>query len=353
MKDINRNERGLYLTFTPYHVLLATLVASSRSNGSNHLVIFPSFPRAVELVHFVSHALSWPFDHWDIRPCVHGASQWRRRLSTLRNLVYIKELVSQNRFQILVTAHDGRPESQLGSFLAKKYWDAKYYYLEDGAALYSEPRRGSRLFEGIYKQLFGSWWVGYIGHGMNPLLDGIFAVYPDLVPEDRHAPRIPLSLRSLLTIRTKRESLLSAFKEGNWQGSLERLQILDAIVFLGHSEMMTEHTMVRVESVLRWCKVQGLRFGIKYHPREISRYVKPHKTLEVPQWLPAELLFLITSENIKYIFGEASTVLLTARTLLPEDVRVVDFSGRRQDEQLARVMKHLSIEPFTASGRMS
>ena len=129
------------------------------------------------------------------------------------------------------------------------------------------------------------------------------------------------------------------------------LSSLDAVLIVKHSEFARGipgygHT---INETLAIAKIQGLRLAIKYHPREFRGdflSVGNSKGITVlPQSLPVELLYIITSKQIKFIIGDISTSLLTAKWLL-NNAAVISIALLldQTDPKLLKTFRKLGIK---------
>ena len=346
--------KNLFIAFTPYHVLLAYAIArDEESSAENYLFVISDFRDVEPLIHFLEGWSRCPFAQIERLPGMYSqASNFRRRFTIRRNLTTIIESVTRHKVERVYIFHDGRPEAQAALHFANKgNKGAVGIYVEDGAGAYSSYESTKRPLHKLLlaKLFYGPWWQDVRVLGTSRWIDEVKAIFPRLVrPELRlkHVSSIPR--HALLELRDQ-EWLYEYLKTLGVK--IAGLNDLDAILIVAHSEFASQIPGYKqvTEDVLSMAKSQNLRLGIKYHPRESQDdFLSVNDTegiLVLPKSLPIELVYILTLEQIRFIIGDISTALLTAKWLL-DNAMVVSIAPllNQTDSQLFETFAELGIK---------
>lgn len=347
---------SLYIAHTPYHVILASALASEsdESQGDQHLLgILDSDMEP--LLESIRGARDDPFD--EVRTLAGAATFASRiahtsRLTQFRaryNCFVVRRYVADNRTNEVYSFNDQRPEDQ-AAFDAvtrdESLRDVRRVYVEDGTSAYTYMRREWSWFETVKMKLFyGRWRTQVEEHGSSKWVDEVYGSFPDHVRPD---------LRTRPVSALPREAVLALGDRSWFRRYLEtcdvadRLDELDGVVFVALSEDVDfdGEYVETIESVIRRFTDRGDRIGVKYHPRESKEFLNldGSSAVVLPRGIPAEVIFVANPDGIGFVLGNVSTSLLTARWLC-EDVTVISLARVFQSdfEHLLGVFESLGI----------
>ena len=346
--------KNIFIAFTPYHVLLSYAIAlKEESSAENYLSVISDFSDVDPLIRSLKGWSRCPFAQIECLPGVYGqASMSRRRFTVRRNLTAITHFVSRQKFGRIYVFHDGRAEAQAALHFAKKGNKGTVgVYVEDGAGAYSSYGPTKRPLHKLLlgKLFYGLWWEDISVLGTSRWIDEVKAIFSQFVrPELRlkHVTSIPRY--ALLELRNQEwpHEYLKTLGVG-----IAELNNLDAVLIVEHSEFASRIPGYKqvIGEVLTVAKKQGLRLGVKYHPRELLgdflSVGNTERMILLPQSLPIELLYIIALKQIRFVFGNISTSLLTAKWLL-DDVAVLSVAPLigQTGPQLLSVFHELDIK---------
>ncbi len=127
----------------------------------------------------------------------------------------------------------------------------------------------------------------------------------------------------------------------------------DALIILPHSSYVRRHNIPNIihtySDLIEEMKKLNYSIGIKYHPRETeSNYLDIDVASGVsilPQDIPIEVLFYGNDETPpKFVIGDSSTGLLTARTILGENVAILSINSIiKPNNQISNVFEKANI----------
>lgn len=350
--------RNVFIAFTPYHILLSCGIALDQSDlADNCLFIVSDFSDVEPLIHSLEGWNYSPFAQIECLPGIYGQDRkYRRRFISRKNLTTITEFINKHQVSRIYVFHDGRAEAQAALHFAKKdNRDAVGTYVEDGAGAYSSHVPTKRPLHTLLlgKLFYGPWWEGVDVLGTSRWIDEVKAIFPRLVrPELRlkHVTSIPR--HALLELRNQEWPYKYLEALGMQIAELEHLE---AVLVVAHSEFAARISGYKqaIEDFLAIAKSQALRLAIKYHPREpLTNFLSVAEAEGIsilPQSVPIELVYIIASEKIRFVIGDISTSLLTAKWLL-SNVTVVSIApllGQSDSQPLIKVFRELDIKVVT------
>lgn len=345
--------KNIFICFTPYHVLLSCGIALDCGNSAqNYLFVISDFRDATYWVHLLKDWNQSPFTQIECLPGIYDSASIFRRCSTIRkNLTPITQFVSKHGADCVFVFNDGRPEAQGALHFAKKSnKNATGVYVEDGLVAYSSYTSTKRPLHKLLlgKLFYGPWWKDVRVLGTSEWVDEVKAIFPQFVrPVLRLKHVTPIPKHILLELRNQKwpyEYLKALGVE------ITELDNLDIILIVAHSEFAKRVPEYKqsIEKILSMAKSQDLRLGVKYHPRELLDdflSLGANGVLVLPQSLPMELLYIIAAAQIKFIIGDISTSLLTAKWLL-SNVTVVSIAPLigQFDLQLIGIFRSLGVK---------
>ena len=346
--------KNVFISFTPYHILLSYAIAlDEEKSAKNCLFVISDFGDVDPLVYSLEGWSRCPFAQIERLPGVYGqVSRFRRHFIIKRALIPITEFITRHKIECVYVFNDGRPEAQAALHFAKKANKSTVgIYVEDGAGVYSAYKSTKRpLYKILLAKLFyGPWWQDVKVLGTSRWIDEVKAIFPQLVrPELRSKPITSISRYALLELQNQEWPY--EYLE-NLGVKIGELNDLDAVLIVAHSEFARRIPRYKrvIENVLAIARSQGLRLAIKYHPREtLGDFLLVGNTegiIVLPQSLPIELVYIFTSKQIRFIVGDISTSLLTAKWLL-DNAMVVSIAPLigQTDSQLFRTFHELDIK---------
>lgn len=347
---------NVFLAFTPLHILLSYgLALQLHPQHRNLLILIPEFPKSHALIRALQPKTgNEPFfetvcllsTHGFGRNSLLGKIQIRKNVRLVREV--FENLSVANQLYIFA---DHRAETQIAAHLATRRGRCTVVYVEDGSAAYSSSINKRGLLSTVTaKCVYGTWWEQVQVLGTSRWVDIVQVRFPELVrPELRGKPlrALPAELPNQL----REEGRLIAA----WAAELEeegvRIPPVDALVLLPHTSLIPARAVsTYLDVLIRFVTLaanRGLKIGVKLHPRD------NRDALAIPlegvtvlyQGLPAELLYLM-KEPPRYVIGDTSTALITARWFLcPQETSVISLAPLVpwRDANLLRAFTRMGI----------
>jgi hypothetical protein len=174
-------------------------------------------------------------------------------------------------------------------------------------------------------------------------------MFPQLVrPELRLKPVAGVPRDALLRLRL--EEFPSNYLEAVGMTRSE-LHCVDLILVVDHMDGVLQIPAYRlaIEQLFASASSHGLRVAVKYHPRDVRRHLfsiaDVPDVLILPQWLPIELVYLLAGHRIRFVVGDVSTGLLTAKWLL-DNTTVISLMRMvgREDASLLETFDELGVK---------
>lgn len=298
---------NLFIASTPRHWLLSVYLTKKHwSQKPSVLFLDPQFPKD-EIYLQLSEQY---FDHVFQLPA--GGS--KKKLKT------IKRIFNQFAVDNVISGSIIDPFIQYASHLLHKSTGGTFYLLDDGLSSY-HPTNHVKLsrFEVFNRKLrFGFWYQAPVGHNLaSPWVDEAFLLTPDAVK-----PAVNKKITALDPdwYQVLSEEDLAQFFE-TFHVDYKVVKKVEAVIILRLFKDGSAHHPKYAEDVLellQYLNEKGIKFAVKYHPRE--KLVDPltiketfPNQLVLPGVLPFEVL--ISALSIKVLFGDVSTVLLEMKKL--------------------------------------
>ncbi len=298
---------NLFIASTPRHWLLSVYLTQKHwPQKPSVLFLDPQFPKD-EIYLQLSEKY---FDHVVQLPT--GGS--KKRLKT------IKRIFNQFAVDNVISGSIIDPFIQYASHLLHKSKGRTFYLLDDGLSSY-HPTNHVKLsrFEVFNRKLrFGFWYQAPVGHNLaSPWVDEAFLLTPDAVK-----PTVNKKITALDPewYQVLSEKDLTQFFEA-FHVDYKVLKKVEVVIVLGLFKDGSAHHPKYAEDVLEllhYFNGKGIKFAVKYHPREkrfdplTIKETFPNQ-LVLPGSLPFEIL--IRALNIKGLLGDVSTVLLEMKKL--------------------------------------
>ncbi|MEE9571195.1 MAG: hypothetical protein V3W02_05795 [Gammaproteobacteria bacterium] len=315
---------NVFMPLTPYHVFLSCGVAlGEHRDERNHLILIEDFPGADILVESIKQWSHCPFQSVVLYSGTFGRStDLTRGLAIRRNSKRLLDVVADACIDALYVFNDARADEQaVIRHVARRRPAARIVCLEDGLAMYASTllsRRDSNLKRLGKRFLYGRDFHLPDAIGSSPWVHEARLAYVSLARRElagKCLKPLPFDVFS----GTEMRALADEYCERMWvdAGNTDRIEVL---VLLPHPEL-SEHDD-ETEKLYRSICVEAVRrnrsVALKQHPRD--RYgvlFTDDRLVLVPRGLAAEFLFLSRRDEIRFVFGDLSSALMSARWLLP------------------------------------
>ena len=316
----------LYLTATPYHILLSSGLALNNNKNKKFLVIRPDFPNYDLIMKSFKMWKNCPFDdiillNGNFSPKYKKMnSSLKYLLSSVDNLNKVKKIpIFKNKANIYVF-NDNFPEYQ---YLCHKNKTGKNIYVEDGSAAYSYNLRNTKnylkhLFDKI---LFGKWYYRVSELvGTSPYIDECLVFYPNLINKslkNKKLNKIPNEIFSNLNKYDYIDVLSDVYNISI--PNVDSLIVLERFEYLKENSLLDDYLNV-INAVITNDLKNNKSILIKYHPREINHYIdiKDKNIHYIDQSIPMEVVYLVLkNKKVNCIYGTTSTSLITSKIILP------------------------------------
>jgi hypothetical protein len=324
---------NFYLALTPYHVFLCCGVALARGRGETHRLALIAHARgAEELAETVRRWPESPFREVSVLEGCYGrpVGALDKLAGNRRNLRLLREHFRRFPCDHLFVCNDALWVAQGALHYAKRADPrAKGVYLEDGAFAYHAGRwPGEPAWRmALRRAAYGRFAVSVRVMGTSPWIDETLACFPDAV-------RTELRARPVRAL--PRETFRGPAMENLARSCLERLsggapQTSDAVLILAFPGAYPDERRYRevLRALCSSAARNGLRLLAKHHPRAPAGdplgLAGDLRLRLLPQGLPMEFYFLAHRRNLRRVWGDISTALLSARWLL-DGAEVVSFA---------------------------
>lgn len=337
---------SVYLVSTPYHVLLAHVVASHESPG-DHSVLVMKEGRAhfYELFESIRGDRNVPFtDVLFLRQPATGKLNKRPR-NVKRRATAARELLESLQPRNLYLFSDTYLEQFLA--VAGKQTGASIYYVEDGAAAYSTHKKEVSGWTHFKNRVaYGSTYRQVETEGTSAIIGTVLAAYPRHLRQELKAKdciELPRTAESVFSGLTWPESFLDSLGVDTTRLRCERLYVLGYSGLFRH--IRNYHSLLG--DILK--KTLGPEpTAVKYHPRETTRDPLGLRALGVEvihQSVPAEILYYLNRDKLRFVYGDIGTSLITARWFLPQ-TSVVSFmdSLSIRDDTFRGVLREIGVD---------
>ncbi|BAP60498.1 hypothetical protein MMKA1_03810 [Methanococcus maripaludis KA1] len=345
----------IYLTATPYHILLAIGHSSDNKKSDNKkiLVLRPDFLNYKLMIKSLELWDKCPFYKIILLNGNFSQNSFKIKhkrlsyiLSSIDNIPKIKKLVDSLKDcgKNIFIFNDTIPEFQ---YICYENKINNNTYIEDGSAAYSSNKtikNSQKLKTIVSKFLFGNWYTPtYHNLGTSKYISNCKVFYPDLANSNLKNRNIGELSKTILNQIDK-----------NYLDIVKKLYDLpelpgNTLIILEHSEFISaniEYIKLIKELISKKIK-NNEKILVKYHPRETDHYMGEiinNNVSYINQSIPMELIYLtLDTPNIE-IYGGASTALLTAKILRPNS-KVFSFANtlNLKDEQLKNTFKAIEI----------
>lgn len=320
---------NVFMPLTPYHVFLSCGVAlEEHRDERNHLVLIEDLPGSDILVESLRRWSHSPFQ--DVALCSGTFDRsWdlTRGLAIRHNSKKLLKLVSDAPIDRLYVFNDARADEQaVIRYVAKNRPAARIVCLEDGLAMYTSAllsrrdnilkRLGKRYLYGRHHQLLDA-------IGSSPWVHEARLAYVHLARSELTGKSLkPLPFGAFFGAEMKALADELCQKMAVEACNADRIEVL---VLLPHPEFIgrDDETKKLYRSICAAAVQRNLPVAIKQHPRDRSGLLfTDDRTGLVPRGLAAEFMFLSRRDEIRFVFGDLSSGLMSARWLLPSATTV-------------------------------
>ena len=321
---------NIFVTFTPYHVLLAYTIASTNKE-KNYLVVIDDAVNLKELSEAIKEEKNSPFKDVIFLPGIKKIkTPIQRYLIIKNNIKLLKKAIKNIIIKRVYVCNDSRPESQLILSYGKRD-NALGIYIEDGsAAYYGLVLKRKKIKTLLGKLIYGRWWENIEILGTSSYIDQIRAIFPEDIRVELRKKKVKIlgiNKKQFLSLKDK-SFVTSFFKKINI--NKKDISDIEVIIIISHSELVRQYLNYKkvIIKMINQLKKNYKKISVKYHPREKNDFLNlaAFGNIKIlPQGIPVELFFLIASNSLKLIVGDISTSLLTARWLFPH-IKTVSYT---------------------------
>lgn len=345
---------SVYITHTPYHLLIACGYARKYDDtNEKRLVIISDFANAERYFDAISHWDSCPFTTIDLLP---GRYSLRKGILSQTLLQRANRIQLQRYFNEKVTTgciayifNDANIEGQVVA-LENKRLGGFNIYVEDGFAAYGYDRLPhlDKIHHLLAKLIYGDWYQNVEILGQSAYIDRVLVFYPSDIRSELKSAKVSQLPKDILVdldlgLRSKILTNLNTEIAGHRN---------DVLIILPHSSYAKKHNIQNIKNtyldIIKEFKKLRYSIGVKYHPRETEyNYLDLDSTpgIEIlPQDIPIEIQFLIYGIPPKFVIGDTSTGLLTARIILGEKAVILSIHNIiRPEDQIPNIFQTAGI----------
>lgn len=342
-------KRNVYIAFTPYHIFLASMIALEYEQDDNQLIIVADF--AAEKIAAAVQGSSL-FSKCCVLPGLYKLEKHRNARRKENAAAMRRWLALGAAADRIFLGTDTRLESQAAAFHAKKRnGQSRIVVLEDGGDFYSSVDEGYRpksaWRQWVNKLHFGRWYEDVKIAGLYTASEEIRMIYPSLARHElQDKLRTPIHARYCFTEAYRK------FLEIYWRSFAEvkqKIAAVDGILMITYSGY-TRNFPDYIPFIQEFCRTSmcaGKKIAVKYHPRE----EKPDYcrlgggVLFLPEEIPAEVLYASSGRDLKWVVGDVSSALMTAKWLLGRQVCVYSIAPvlKMNDAALVHVFHEIGV----------
>lgn len=319
--------KNIYITFTPYHIFLASMIAMEKSQDENILWAVTDF-NAEQMI--IALNKSKVFSKCIVLPGLYKQKKHRNGLRK-KNAKQISRLIeNEQEVQYLFLGTDTRIEGQTAAYKAKRIAsNVNVIVMEDGGDFYNSevPPDNKSLWKQLHSKLvFGKWYEDVKTAGLYSKTDELKMIFPQLARKEiLHKKRTAIFGHYCFS------SIYQEFVQQYWSlFEQEKHDILkaDGILMIAYSGYGKQHDQypIFIKKICESASLANLKLIVKYHPREEDVDYCHLKTLPnvilTAEQIPAEFMYALKSPNLKFIIGDISSALMTAKWLLKDQIEV-------------------------------
>ena len=344
----------LYWIGTPRHFLIAAGLALENGESDSDLLLTslldltPHFDR-------IANVIQASLENWEASPFTnvnivrHPA---RNRAPSSRMGSIMNSLREQRQFRRLARRTELREVRMFNATswrtqvflyeIKRRFPRTRRVIIEDGGIFYNSQTIGDVKDSSLWKWkslarrlIYGRAWTDVLDARQNGRLDKIVEeiqmIAPELAREELSSVvRTKLSAEPLRRLADTELPRIYLEATGH---SVSEFQDIDLCVILARTDSLIGEMSAYVQTVLNLLRAaaeSGMKVAVKYHPKEPERdymnLAEETWITELPREIPAELLFVINRDNLKFVLGDASSALLSAPWINP-DCRTISFAS--------------------------
>lgn len=344
--------KSVYITYTPYHILVSCGLASLYDDSDEKSLIIVSDFKDAEI--FNRTILNWENNPFSEVKLLRGRFHVKKNDKINRIRISRSNLKSSKRFfkeklneasQTFIY-HDGNPEGQIFAYLNSKKGGTNIY-VEDGFAAYGDYIAPDMAFyeKLVAKMLWGRFYERVRVQGTYKYIGKVMVFYPEIVRPELRGKKVIKISKKVLTYLNDTKLISALLKSHNlYQEDLKANYIFIAPL----SEDLIEYGLVKKYSNIFNYLIPDLsNVYVKYHPREtMGDFLGIQNFSNVailPQSLPMEVVFLaLLDKEPMIVIGDSSTSLLTAKYLLEKTnvisiIRLLGFKNMNLEDVFEKV----------------
>lgn len=329
---------NIYITFTPYHILLSE-IHKEREKG-DELILIDATGNLAKYQNYKSY-------HGNKLEYIDASDKKIFFLDRARiKKSKIREIIKKHKYNEIKKIFLFNDENPTGQYILRSInrLEAKATYIEDGSAPYNSSKIKLGILKTIIRKLFyGAEYQSVDILGTSDLIDeGIF-LFPEFIrKENKKKPffEFEISLDKSKILEHMATSL------GINQKSNEKALLLLA----PHSNTACAELKKSISTEIEKYSNKGFIIFIKHHP--LDKNTSEDKTLskntiELPSHWPAELI-ASKIEKIEVILGCNTTTLISIRKILPK-IQTINISTKnKNDFALEEVMRKIGTKIIEA-----
>lgn len=344
-------KRNIYIAFTPYHIFLASMIALEYKQDDNRLVLIADF--AVERIAAAVRE-SGLFSKSIVLPGLYKLVKHRNARRKKNAAILQKQILEEISVDRIFMGTDTRIETQAAAYAVKKVNPrAGIVVLEDGGDFYSSVDEGYRpksaWRQWISKIRFGPWYEDVKIAGLYSASKEIWMMYPLLARSE-----LQCKLRRAIDGAYCFSAAYRTFLDIYWRSFTEvdeKALAVDGVLMVTYSGY-TKKFPAYISFVQDFCQAAvqaGMKIAVKYHPREESQdYCRLNEitgVVTLPGEIPAEVLYASIGKRLKWVVGDISSALMTAKWLLGESVNAYSVAPalKMDDPALFRVFEAVGV----------
>lgn len=349
----------LFLASTPLHILNAVAIASNQPGTKSCLWLIDQ--PVVDDNPYFAILSSWaesPFN--EIRITQGHIRGLKKKLQHRRSVFReIAAWCSTHAPDVIYTGNDRRIEFQYAMHCSSKNGRrVSGVYMDEGTFTYV-GRKASASFSdqvvdnSLKKLTYGFWWKNPPTIGGSAWIDTVYAAFPTLV----HPLLLKKRLIELQPLHYN-NPVLTAFCAalGQFFGApVSDIQQLDCVLTLPHESIIDRIPgyLGAIKSTVEVLQSQGIRTGVKYHPRNSNPDILDAQNIPgftlLPHRIPFEALLPLLRNDI-LVIGDVSSTLINARWLKPDASLIsVELEGLPQTDEFGMLFRDIGVNSIPVS----
>lgn len=317
----------LFLASTPLHILNSVAIASQTPGQQSCLWVIDQ-PQVGDNP-YLDVLRSWDLSPFSEVKISQGHIKPLKAKLAHRKKVFadIDFWIAKNQPSEIYTGNDRRIEFQYAMHATEAQGvNCNGFYMDEGTFTYvgraASASFSDRVIDNLLKKItYGRWWKHPPTIGGSEWISGVYAAFPDLIhPLLKSKTVIPLQP---LYKKASSVSIYCRLLSDYLSAPTNILSSLDCVLTLPHESIIEKIPgyQAAMSETLTLLTAQGLKVGVKYHPRnenpDILQAADMDNTLLIPHKIPFEALLPVLKDNI-IIIGDVSSTLINARWLKPE-----------------------------------